>query len=131
MTRHGGGGRIRAARDLPLTLRGDDREHVDELNAERRLLTYDRDAALTEAETLTRQLEQTRAENGALSLPNRHPLPRARLTRRGQLAEADDVVTTAKHAARSLVRDAERQVEHLLNVRDRTAARLRALDDAG
>jgi DivIVA domain-containing protein len=119
-----------------LTVRGYDREQVDEhlaeLHDELRLLTLDRDAAVAEAETLARHLENARAEaddlrarlDRVLRAPAdpevlgervRHMLHLAR-------AEADAVVANAhRHAAAVLDRAAEAE--------RRTAARLRAVDD--
>jgi DivIVA domain-containing protein len=106
-----------------LTLRGYDRgqvdEHLDQLNAERQLLTHDRDAAVAEAEALTRRLEQMHADNAALrsridALCQAPASPEAVSDRVQHLlalarAEADDIVTTAKHIASGLIRDAEQQ----------------------
>jgi cell division septum initiation protein DivIVA len=55
---------------FPLTLRGYDRElvneYVDELHAEIRVLTIDRDAAVQQTEALTNRLEEVRAEHADL-----------------------------------------------------------------
>ncbi|WP_439381130.1 DivIVA domain-containing protein [Amycolatopsis lexingtonensis] len=119
-----------------LTLRGYDREQVDEhlaeLRDELRLLTLDRDAAVAEAETLARRLEAARteidrlrvrldrlaaapADPAAVGDRVRHMLELAR-------AEADAVVTTAHRRADAIV-------EQATAVERRAAARLRAIDD--
>ncbi|MBE1495810.1 DivIVA domain-containing protein [Amycolatopsis lexingtonensis] len=119
-----------------LTLRGYDREQVDEhlaeIRDELRLLTLDRDAAVAEAETLARRLEAARteidrlrvrldrlaaapADPAAVGDRVRHMLELAR-------AEADAVVTTARRRADAIVRQANA-------VEQRAAARLRAIDD--
>ena len=55
---------------FPLTLRGYDRElvheYIDELHAEIRVLTVDRDAAVQQAEALADRLEEIRAEHADL-----------------------------------------------------------------
>ncbi|WP_103354255.1 DivIVA domain-containing protein [Amycolatopsis sp. CA-128772] len=104
-----------------LRLRGYDREQVDErideLLAEIRWLTADRDAAVAGAETLARQLERARTELTELSARTdrlcRTPAdPAAVGDRVGHLlglarAEADGIVATAKERAAAIVRDAE------------------------
>ena len=55
---------------FPLTLRGYDRElvheYIDELHAEIRVLTVDRDAAVQQAEALANRLDEVRAEHADL-----------------------------------------------------------------
>ncbi|QKV72910.1 DivIVA domain-containing protein [Amycolatopsis sp. Hca4] len=104
-----------------LTFRGYDREQVDErideLLAEIRLLTTDRDAAVAEAEHLARQLEHARAENAELTARAdrlcRAPADPAAVGDRVRHllelahAEADGVVTAARERAAAIVGEAE------------------------
>jgi DivIVA domain-containing protein len=119
-----------------LTVRGYDREQVDEhlaeLNEEIRLLTLDRDAAVAEAEQLARCLEDTRAEvaglRAHLDRVIRAPADPAilgdRLRRILELghSEADAVVRAAQRRAATIIEQAE-------DARRRTVARLREIDD--
>ncbi|MEU4251390.1 hypothetical protein AB0F15_28650 [Amycolatopsis sp. NPDC026612] len=125
-----------------LQVRGYDREQVDErideLLAEIRLLTADRDAAVTEAEHLARQLERARAGHAELSARVdrlcRTPADPAAVGDRVRHllelahAEADGIVATARERAAAIVREAEEDADR------RTAeARARAhriVDDA-
>jgi DivIVA domain-containing protein len=119
-----------------LAVRGYDREQVDEhlaeLHDELQLVTLDRDAAITEAESLARHLESARAEiddlRARLNRLARTPADPAALAERVRRmlelarAEADAIVATAhRHAV--AVRDRAAEAER------RTAARLRAIDD--
>ncbi|WP_410674239.1 hypothetical protein [Amycolatopsis sp. cmx-4-68] len=104
-----------------LTLRGYDREQVDErideLLAEIRLLTADRDAAVAEAENLARRLEAARAGQAALQARVdrlcRTPADPAavsdRVRRLLELADAEaaGIVGTARQRAAAIVREAE------------------------
>ncbi|WP_370964379.1 DivIVA domain-containing protein [Amycolatopsis sp. cg9] len=128
-------------RELPLptsfalTVRGYDRDQVDEhladLHEDLRLTTLDRDAALTQAETLARQLEAARAENDELRARLDHLVrtpahPAAvsdRVRRLLELAhvEADTIVAAARERADAVLRQA-RAAEQ------RVASRLRAID---
>jgi DivIVA domain-containing protein len=148
-----------------LTLRGYDREQVDEyvdqLNAELHLLTADRDAAVTEAELLARHCEQLRTENSVLRAridalcrePADPTVVGDRVRRMLTLArdEAADIVAAAhrtaathkaeahEHATRLIAEatatanhrlaHARHEVDRLGDILQRTAARLRALDD--
>jgi cell division septum initiation protein DivIVA len=119
-----------------LAVRGYDREqveeHLAELHEEIRLLTLDRDAAITEAETLLRHLESARTEAADLRARMerlaRTPADPGALGERVRLmlelarAEADTIVATA-HRRAAAVRDRAAEAER------RTAARLRAIDD--
>ncbi|WP_329049065.1 DivIVA domain-containing protein [Amycolatopsis sp. NBC_01488] len=119
-----------------LTLRGYDRDQVDEYLAETRdelrLLALDRDAALAEAETLARRLEAARTENDRLRVrldrlvgtPADPAAVGDRVRRMLELArtEADAIVTTARRRADAIL-------EQAAAVERRTAARLRAIDD--
>ncbi|WP_372664869.1 hypothetical protein [Amycolatopsis kentuckyensis] len=122
-----------------LTLRGYDRdqvdERIDELLTEIRLLTADRDAAVAEAETLARRLEQARSDNAALRARAdrlcRTPAdPAAVGDRVRQLlelahAEADGVVAAARQRAAAIVREAEETAARKLD-----DARARAAGEA-
>jgi cell division septum initiation protein DivIVA len=65
-----GDGALLLPLSFPLTLRGYDRElvneYVDELHAEIRVLTIDRDAAVQQTEALASRLEEVRAEHADL-----------------------------------------------------------------
>ncbi|MFF4596357.1 hypothetical protein [Amycolatopsis sp. NPDC001319] len=118
-----------------LTLRGYDREQVDdrlaELHEELRLLTLDRDAAHSQAELLADRLTQARAEITALRdqldrfcrAPADPAAVGAKVSRLLALArsEADDLVLTAQHRAAALRAEAEGTIR-------RTQAQLRAID---
>ncbi|MEQ0565580.1 hypothetical protein ABJI51_41430 [Amycolatopsis sp. NEAU-NG30] len=104
-----------------LTFRGYDREQVDErmeeLLAEIRLVTADRDAAVAEAENLTRELERTRSENAELRARIdrlcRAPADPAAVGDRVRQVldlantEAAEIVTTARRRADAIVREAD------------------------
>jgi cell division septum initiation protein DivIVA len=125
-----------------LTFRGYDREQVDErideLFAELHLLTADRDAAVTEAETLARQLERARAEHAELSarldrLCHTPADPAAVGDRVRHLlglahAEADGIVATARERAAAIVREAEEAADR--RAADARAQACRIVDDA-
>jgi cell division septum initiation protein DivIVA len=135
-----------AALPLPesfaLTLRGYDREQVDErideLLAEIRLLAADRDAAVAEAENLTRQLEDARSENAALRTRLdrlcRTPADPAAVSDRVRHllelahAEADGIVATARDRAAAIVRAAGETAER--RDADARARAYRVVDDA-
>ncbi|QRP50065.1 hypothetical protein [Amycolatopsis sp. FDAARGOS 1241] len=118
-----------------LTLRGYDREQVDErlaeLHEELHLLVVDRDAALAQAEILAGRLAQARAElavvRGQLDRLCRTPGEPAavgdRVSRLLALAhcEADEIVLVARRRAAALRQEADEAVR-------RTRARLRAID---
>ncbi|NBH04987.1 DivIVA domain-containing protein [Amycolatopsis sp. SID8362] len=119
-----------------LTLRGYDREQVDEHLAETqeelRLLTLDRDAALAEAETLTRRLEAARTENDRL----RARLDRLAATPADPAAVGDRVrrmLELARAEADTIVANARRRADAILEqataAERRVAVRLRAIDD--
>jgi cell division septum initiation protein DivIVA len=119
-----------------LTVRGCDREQVDEhlaeLNEEIRLLTLDRDAAVAEAEQLARCLEDARAEvsglRAHLDRVIRTPADPAilgdRLRRILELghSEADTAVRAAQRRAATII-------EQAADTRRHTLARLREIDD--
>ncbi|MEV6824641.1 hypothetical protein [Amycolatopsis sp. NPDC051102] len=104
-----------------LRLRGYDREQVDErideLLAEIRWLSTDRDAAVAEAENLARQLERARTEHAELRARTdrlcRTPADPAAVGDRVRHlldlahAEADGIVATARERAAAIVREAE------------------------
>ncbi|MFJ7214505.1 DivIVA domain-containing protein [Amycolatopsis sp. NPDC098790] len=104
-----------------LTLRGYDRdqvdERIDELLTEIGLLTADRDAAVAEAETLARRLEEARSANAALRARAdrlcRTPADPAAVGDRVRHllelahAEADGVVAAARQRGAAIVREAE------------------------
>ena len=135
-----------AALPLPesfaLTWRGYDREQVDErideLLAEIRLLTADRDAALAEAENLARQLERARSGNDALRsrldrlcrTPADPAAVSDRIRHLLQLAhaEADGIVATARERAAAIVREAEETADR--RAADARAQACRIVDDA-
>ncbi|WIV55168.1 hypothetical protein [Amycolatopsis nalaikhensis] len=108
-----------------LTFRGYDRtqvdERIDELLAELALLTADRDAAVAEAETLARRLDEARAENAELwarvdRLCRTPADPAAvgdRVRRMLDLAhaEAAGITGTARQRAAAIVREAEETAE--------------------
>lgn len=118
-----------------ITLRGYDREQVDEhlaeLQDEARLLVFDRDAAVAEAENLARRLEEARAEIERLRarldrLVGTPADPSAVGDRVGHLlalahAEAEAILAAARERAAAIVRQAAAAEQ-------RTAARLRAID---
>ncbi|UOX93007.1 DivIVA domain-containing protein [Amycolatopsis sp. FBCC-B4732] len=119
-----------------LTMRGYDREQVDqhlaELHDEIRVLTLDRDAAVAEAENLARRLETVRAENAGLRARLDHALrspadpavlgDRVRRMLELARAEAGTVVATAR-------RQAAEVLDQAAAAERRVAARLRAVDD--
>lgn len=125
-----------------LTFRGYDREQVDErvdeLLAEIRLLTADRDAAVAEAEELARRLEQARAGNAALRARAdrlcRAPADPAAVGDRVRHllelahAEADEIVGTARERAAAIVREAEETAAQ--READARARAYRIVDDA-
>ncbi|MEU0529886.1 hypothetical protein [Amycolatopsis tolypomycina] len=125
-----------------LTFRGYDREQVDErideLLAEIRLLTADRDAAVAEAETLARQLERARADHAELSARTdrlcRTPADPAAVGDRVRHllelahAEADGIVTTARERAAAIAREAAEAAEQ--RTADARALAYRIVDDA-
>ncbi|SFW83399.1 hypothetical protein [Amycolatopsis australiensis] len=125
-----------------LTFRGYDREQVDErldeLLAEIRLLTADRDAAVAEAENLTRRLEEARAENAELRARTdrlcRTPADPAAVGDRVRHlldlahAEAAAIVATARDRAAAIVREAEEAAEQ--RAADARARAYRMVDDA-
>ncbi|WP_086845564.1 DivIVA domain-containing protein [Amycolatopsis kentuckyensis] len=104
-----------------LTFRGYDRaqvdERIDELLAEIRLLTTDRDAAVAEAEHLARQLERARADHAELSARAdrlcRTPADPAAVGDRVRHllglahAEAGEIVATARERAAAIVAEAD------------------------
>ncbi|WIX75570.1 hypothetical protein QRX50_29165 [Amycolatopsis carbonis] len=119
-----------------LTLRGYDREQVDErlaeLHEDLRLLALDRDAAQSQAEFLATRLAQARTEitalRGQLDRLCRAPADPAavgaKVSRLLALAqsEADDLVLVAQHRAAAMRAEAEDAVR-------RTQAQLRAIDE--
>lgn len=119
-----------------LTMRGYDREQVDqhlaELHDEIRLLTLDRDAAVAEAENLAGRLETVRAENAGLRARLDHILRSPadpavlgeRVRKMLELAQTEAAAIVAK--AR---RQAAAALEQATAAERRTAARLRAIDD--
>ncbi|WP_410565602.1 DivIVA domain-containing protein [Amycolatopsis sp. cmx-4-61] len=125
-----------------LTFRGYDREQVDErideLLAEIRLLTADRDAAVAEAEHLARRLERARADHAELSARTdrlcRTPADPAavgdRVRHLLELAhgEADEIVATARERAAAIVREAEEAAQQ--RIADARAQAYRTVDDA-
>ncbi|ADJ46290.1 hypothetical protein AMES_4465 [Amycolatopsis mediterranei S699] len=125
-----------------LTFRGYDREQVDErideLLAEIRLLTTDRDAAVAEAGHLARQLERARADHAELSARTdrlcRTPADPAAVGDRVRHlldlahAEADGIVATARERAAAIVREAEEAAEQ--RTADARARAYRIVDDA-
>lgn len=125
-----------------LTFRGYDREQVDErideLLAEIRLLTADRDAAVAEAETLARQLEQARADHAELRARTdrlcRTPADPAAVGDRVRHllelahAEAGGIVAAARERAAALVREAEETAGQ--RTADARAQAYRIVDDA-
>lgn len=125
-----------------LTWRGYDREQVDErieeLLTEIRLLTADRDAAVTEAENLARQLERARSGHAELSTRLdrlcRTPADPAAVGERVRHlldlahAEAEGIVATARERAAALVREAEEDTRR--RDADARAQAYRIVDDA-
>ncbi|WP_410586615.1 DivIVA domain-containing protein [Amycolatopsis sp. lyj-23] len=125
-----------------LTFRGYDREQVDErleeLVAEIRLLTADRDAAVAEAGHLARQLEQARADHAELTARTdrlcRTPADPAavgdRVRHLLELAhgEAEEVVAAARDQAAAIVREAEEAARQ--RTADARAQAYRIVDDA-
>jgi cell division septum initiation protein DivIVA len=119
-----------------LTIRGYDRDQVDErlaeLHEELHLLTLDRDAAQSQAELLAGRLAQARTEitalRGQLDRLCQTPAdPAAVGTRVSRLlalarSEADDLVLTAHQRAAALRAEAEDAVR-------RTQVQLRAIDE--
>jgi DivIVA domain-containing protein len=119
-----------------LAVRGYDREQVDEhlaeLNEEIRLLTVDRDAAVTAAENLARSLEDTRSEAAELNARLAQVLTapddpavlgeRVRQILKLARAEADAIVDAAQRRAAGML-------DQAAEAQRRTAARLRAIDD--
>ncbi|TVT26104.1 hypothetical protein FNH06_00405 [Amycolatopsis acidiphila] len=113
---------------FPLTLRGYDRtlvdEYLDELHAEIRILTIDRDAALHQAETLADLLEQVRAERAALQArfdtvcrtPADPNAVSARVHRILDLAsaEAAEILDTARRQADAVNAQADRARNRIL-----------------
>ncbi|MGW4487428.1 hypothetical protein ACWEOE_26720 [Amycolatopsis sp. NPDC004368] len=118
-----------------LTLRGYDREQVDdrlaELHEELRLIAVDRDAAQSQAEVLADRLAQARAEISVLRrqidrlcrAPGDPTVVGDKVSRLLALAhaEADDVVLAARRRAAALRAEADAALR-------RTEAQLRAVD---
>ena len=125
-----------------LTFRGYDREQVDErideLLAEIRLLTTDRDAAVAEAEQLARQLERARADHAELRARTdrlcRTPADPAAVGDRVRHllelahAEAGGIVAAARERAGAIVREAEEAADR--RTADARARAHRIVDDA-
>jgi cell division septum initiation protein DivIVA len=125
-----------------LTWRGYDRaqvdERIDELLAEIRLLTADRDAAVSEAEHLVRQLERARAGQAELIARIdrlcRTPADPAAVGERVRHllglahAEADVIVATARERAAAIVREADDAADR--RTADARAQAYRIVDDA-
>ncbi|MBE8517804.1 hypothetical protein ILP97_09855 [Amycolatopsis sp. H6(2020)] len=125
-----------------LTFRGHDRAQVDaridELLADLRLLTTDRDAAVAEAEHLARQLERARADHAELSARAdrlcRTPADPAAVGDRVRHllepahAEADGIVATARARAAAIVAEAEEAAGR--RTADARAQASRMVDDA-
>ncbi|MGW3993811.1 hypothetical protein [Amycolatopsis sp. NPDC004772] len=125
-----------------LTFRGYDRaqvdERIDELLAEIRLLTTDRDAAVAEAEHLARQLERARTDHAELSARAdrlcREPADPAAVGDRVRHllelahAEAGEIVVTARERAAAIVAEADEAAER--RTADARARAYRIVDDA-
>jgi cell division septum initiation protein DivIVA len=132
-----GDGMLPLPLSFPLTLRGYDRElvheYVDELHAEIRVLTVDRDAAVRQAEALTNRLEEVRAAHADLQsrfdrvcrTPADPDAVGSRVRRILDLAQAEaaEILDRARQEAHAVRAEADRARDRILADARSTAQR--------